>query len=96
MSQLRKESQEIKYDMYKRLGRVLLGLLAAWFSMSMIVLLANQRYIHIPWQYEWMMHSYWHIAYYVVTFGICIIWRPSPAAQQYGYNYLQTIPDTID
>lgn len=90
MTRLKESDRLQKHVMYKKLSCVLVTLLAAWAAMAILVFMAQQRYIHIPWQNEWIMHSYWHVAYFFVTLSVCVIWAPSPQTQQYGYSYLQT------
>ena len=82
---LREQRQTAKLLMYTKLTAVLAGFVFIWSALAAFEIAVGSGFFSIEWRFAWLIHSFWHTAYFILLLTIAIIWRPSRVNQELGY-----------
>jgi len=85
--ELERLKQSVKLKMYIKLKSVLLMFVALWMVFAVVTILIAKEYVPLTWPHQWILHSFWHIAYFTILMAASITWRPSPQSQEYAYSF---------
>ena len=82
---LKKQNQLAKMKMYNALVFVMAVMLIVWSIFEVYCVAVQKHFVAINWQLSWLIHSFWHIASFVMLITIAVVWKPSASSQDLSY-----------
>ena len=82
---LKKQNQIEKKKMYNALVFVMALMLIVWSIFEVYCVAVQKHFIVVNWQLSWLIHSFWHIASFVMLITIAVVWKPSASSQDLSY-----------
>jgi hypothetical protein len=49
--------------------------------------------VPLPWQWLWVLHSFWHVAYFALLVATGVIWSPSANSHLLAYSFQVTMDE---
>ena len=95
-AELTASNQHAKLAMYRRLTAVLIVCIASWSLFAVFELAAGHGFVAVAWKFDWLLHSFWHSAYFALLVAIAVIWRPSRLHQEQIWLQLAMHDDGYD
>ena len=77
----------LKLKMYITLKQALIVFTIGWIVFAIFSIMCDQKYIDLSWKMTWMLHSFWHLSYFMILLVISAVWKPSEQSQQYAYSF---------
>jgi hypothetical protein len=79
--------QTIKLDMYRKLTVAIGCFIAIWAVMACFSVAVYKKILPLPWEHVWVLHCFWHVAYFGLLVTIALIWSPSKNSHQLAYSF---------
>ena len=54
---------------------------------AIFTIMCDKNYIDLSWKMTWILHSFWHLSYFMILLVISVVWKPSEQSQQYAYSF---------
>ncbi|MDC3321720.1 lung seven transmembrane receptor family protein [bacterium] len=58
-----------------------------WIVFAIFSIMCDKKYIDLSWKMKWILHSFWHLSYFMILLVICVVWKPSEQSHQYAYSF---------
>ena len=79
--------QIAKLKMYITLKQALIVFTIGWIVFAIFSIMCDKKYIDLSWKMTWILHSFWHLSYFMILLVISVVWKPSEQSQQYAYSF---------
>ena len=86
-SLLENTAQTSKLAMYQKLTVAIGSFVVIWCLMAVYSIAVGKGFVNLAWQNVWLLHSFWHLAYYAILTSISLIWTPSKTSNQLAYSF---------
>jgi hypothetical protein len=73
--------------MYQKLTVAIGSFVVIWCLMAVYSIAVGKGFVNLAWQNVWLLHSFWHLAYYAILTSISLIWTPSKTSNQLAYSF---------